>query len=110
MTYRLGSVFRVDKFNVPLASREEFMSKLQESHALLDSLDGCIQNYILEKSSGLGCFNIVTFVEWRDQEAYEAARSFAQARHQASAFEAQTMFEQLGIDTDIANYSVVPHA
>lgn len=110
MTCRSGSVFRIDKFHVPSASRAEFLSKLQESHALLDSVDGCVQNYILEQTSGAGRFNIVTFVEWRDQEAYEVARSAAQARHRASGFEPQTMFEQLSIGADIANYAVVPHA
>lgn len=110
MSYHSESVFRVDKFDVPSTSRDEFIFKLRESHALLDGMDGCIQNYILEKSSGTGRFNIVTFVEWRDQETYEAARSAAQARHVAGGFEAQAMFDQLGISVDIANYLAVPHA
>jgi len=110
MIDRSASVFRIDKFDVPSAGREEFLAKLRETHALLDRMDGCLQNYVLEQSAGSGRFNIVTLVEWRDQEAYEAARAIAQARHQANGFNPQAMLEQLGIGTDLANYSVVPHA
>lgn len=101
------SVFRIDKFDVPSASRDEFLAKLRETHALLDGVEGCMQNYVLEKSSGPGRFNVVTFVEWRDQTAYDVARSITRSRHQKDGVEPQSLFDRLGIGADIADYAVV---
>lgn len=103
------SIFRVDKFVVPAESKDTFLTKLKETHRLLDSAEGCVQNRVLEQVSGPGRFNIVTLVEWRDEAAYEEARTAAQARHEAAGFDPGAMFEAFRISPDIANYADVLH-
>ena len=103
-------IFRIDKFAVPVEARDAFLAKVKAAHVLLDSAEGCLQNHVLEQVSGSGSFNIVTLVEWRDQAAYDQARAAAQARHQVEGFDRQAMFETMGINPDLANYAIVPHA
>ena len=97
-------LFRIDKFDVPATSREALIEKLKASHAALDQAAGRRQNYVLEKVSGPGRYNIVTFVEWESEAAYEAARAAARARQEASGFDPQSFFQQLNVSADLANY------
>jgi len=98
------SIFRIDKFAVPAGARDPFLAKIRETHALLDGVDGCLQNLVLEQVSGPGKYNIVTIVEWRDTDALEQAKRAAQMRHQASGFDPATMLAELGIEADLGNY------
>ncbi|MDN3721287.1 antibiotic biosynthesis monooxygenase [Roseibium salinum] len=68
------SVFRVDKFTVPLEAREAFLERLKTIRALLEGIDGCRQNLVLEQGSDSGAAKFATIVEWRDQRALETAR------------------------------------
>ncbi len=97
-------LFRIDKFDVPATSREAFIEKLTASHAALDQAAGRRRNYVLEKVSGPGRYNIVTFVEWESEAAYEAARAAARARQEASGFDPQSFLQQLNVSADLANY------
>jgi len=54
------TIFRVDKFVVPEASRGEFLSRIRDTHALLRQQPGFVRDAILEQASGPGRFNIVT--------------------------------------------------
>jgi len=101
------SIFRVDKFSVPPGARDPFLAKIRETHALLDGVDGCLQNLVLEQVSGPGEYNIVTIVEWRDAAAFEQAKRAAQKRHEASGFDPGTMLRELGIEADLGNYQLL---
>ncbi len=102
-----GSIFRVDKFSVPPSARGPFIAKIRETHALLDGVDGCLQNLVLEQVSGPGEYNMVTIVEWRDAAAFEQAKLAAQMRHEASGFDPGTMLKELGIEADLGNYHLL---
>ena len=101
------SIFRVDKFSVPVSSRDAFLAKIRETHALLDGAEGCLQNIVLEQKDGSSRFDIVTIVEWRDAETFERAKQAAQARHAASGFDPKAMFTTLGIEADLGNYQIL---
>ena len=101
------SIFRVDKFSVPSSSRDPFLAKIRETHALLDGVEGCLQNIILEQKAGTSRYNIVTIVEWRDVGTFERAKQAAQARHAASGFDPKVMFATLGIEADLGNYQLL---
>ncbi|TIT70125.1 MAG: antibiotic biosynthesis monooxygenase, partial [Mesorhizobium sp.] len=66
-----SSVFRVDKFVVPAAAREEILSKVRTTHELLRQQQGFVQDFLLEQFSGPGEFNLVTIVEWESQAAVD---------------------------------------
>jgi heme-degrading monooxygenase HmoA len=98
------SIYRVDKFVIPSAARQEFLDKARMTHALLKKQPGFLQDLILEQSSGPGEFNFVTIVEWANQEAIENARAAVQALHREINFNAQELFARFNIKADIANY------
>lgn len=108
MAISKNSVFKVDKFSVSQASRDAFLMKLKETHRHLDQAEGCIQNHVLEQISGPGSFNIITIVEWRDEDAFEHAREASEKRHKASGFDRQNFMKDLGVRSDIGNYRIVP--
>lgn len=105
-----ASIFRVDKFVVPEAAREKFVERLRTIQALLDGLEGCLQNLVLEQISGPGTFNFVTIVEWASPEAMENARKIAAAEYARTNFDPQAFMQQLGITADMGNYGALSSA
>ena len=97
-------IYRVDKFIVPERAREEFMSKVRNTHELLRTLPGFRQDFVLEQSAGPGEFNFVTIVEWENGEAIEHARAVVMARQKEMNFNPPEMFARLGIKADLGNY------
>jgi heme-degrading monooxygenase HmoA len=99
-----GRIYRVDKFVVPNQARGEFLTKVRETHALLNTQPGFIQDLVLEQPAGPGEFNLVTLVEWDSAQAVENARAAVLAMRQRTGFDPQEMFARLGIRADLANY------
>src|SRR5260370_8787718 len=97
------AVYRVDKFVVPSAAREEFLERARRTHSLLQAQPGFVQDFILEQSSGPGEFNFVTLVEWVSQQAFENARQAVQKLHAEMKFNPQQTISHLGITDDIPN-------
>lgn len=100
-------IFRVDKFIVPENARDEFLSRIMETHRILRAQPGFLQDSILEQTDGPGKYNIVTIAEWKNQESIAAAKEVVQEEHAKSGFSPQQTMERLGIQADIANYTSV---
>lgn len=98
------SVFRVDKFIVPAEAKERFLDAVFNTHELLDSMHGCIQNRVLEQLAGPGRYNIVTIVEWKDAAAMEGAKTAIAEQRARSGFDPQELMQRLRIEADLANY------
>ncbi|MDX8456647.1 antibiotic biosynthesis monooxygenase [Mesorhizobium sp. VK9D] len=105
---RNGSAFRLDKFVVPAAARDEIIGKVFMTHQLLRQQEGFVQDFLLEQVSGPGEFNIVTMVEWESQAAVDKVVPIVKAAHERIAFSAQETIARLGVKADIANYQRVP--
>lgn len=97
-------IYRVDKFVVPSSAREEFIDRVRRTHAFLKSQPGFLQDFVWERFSGPGEFNVVTAVEWASQEAFENASAMVTARYREMNFNPQETLARLGIKADIANY------
>jgi hypothetical protein len=102
-----SQIYRVDKFIVPAAARQEFLAKVRTTHELLRSLPGCTQELVLEQTSGPGSYNYVTVLGWSDMAAIEAAKIAAQKLHAKTDFHPQEMFNRLGIQADLGNYQAI---
>jgi heme-degrading monooxygenase HmoA len=89
---------------VPDHAREEFMRRVRDTHELLRTLPGFLQDFVLEQSSGPGEFNFVTSVEWDGVESIENAKASVMAMQKEMNFNPQEMWARLGIKTDLANY------
>lgn len=101
------SIYRVDKFVVPQAAREEFLKRVCDTHQVLRRQPGFIRDALLEQVAGPGKFNIVTIAEWESQQAIDAARAVVAKAHSESGFNAQETMARLGIEADIANYKAI---
>lgn len=99
-----AAIYRVDKFVVPAAARDEFLARIRETHELLRRQPGFIRDAILEQVAGPGKFNIVTIAEWQDQAAIDAARDVVRRAHAQRGFSPQETMKRLGIEADIADY------
>ena len=99
-----AEIYRVDKFVVPEAARDEFLARIRETHELLRRQPGFIRDAILEQVAGPGKFNIVTIAEWQDQAAIDAARDVVRRAHAQRGFSPQETMKRLGIEADIADY------
>lgn len=100
-------IYRVDKFKVPPAAREEFLARVRETHAILRVQPGLVDEFLLERAGGPGTFNFVTVAIWRDADAIENARAAVDADRARSGFDPAQMLERLGIEADLANYTRV---
>jgi hypothetical protein len=103
-----GALYRVDKFIVPAAGRDEFLARVHDTHVVLRRQVGFRQDMILEQQSGPGAFNIVTVVEWESAEVVGHVAAAVAARHAEIGFDRNEMIRRLGITADIANYGRVP--
>jgi antibiotic biosynthesis monooxygenase len=102
-----GSIYRIDKFTVPSAAREEFLKAVNKTKAHLDLQAGCLQNVVLELQSGSGRFNFLTIVEWDGPAAFENAKAAMAEVYRASGFNPQAFITRWGIEADMANYKAV---
>jgi heme-degrading monooxygenase HmoA len=58
-----GAFYRIDKFAVPEAAREEFLMNVLKTHEVLQAQEGFISHQVLEQVSGPGEFNFVTIAQ-----------------------------------------------
>ena len=96
--------YRVDKFIVPEPAREEFLSRVFQTHELLRRQPGFISDFLLEQFSGPGEFNFVTIAEWESEDFVAGARAAVQEMHRSQNFDPQELFARLGIKPDLGNY------
>jgi heme-degrading monooxygenase HmoA len=104
ISHKSQRIYRVDKFVVPASAHEEFIRKVRNTHELLRTLPGFLQDFVLEQSSGPGEFNFVTIVEWDSVESIESAKAAIMAMHKEMNFNPQEMFARHGIKADLGNY------
>ncbi|MGR6468875.1 antibiotic biosynthesis monooxygenase family protein [Rhizobium sp. PAMB 3182] len=102
-----GNLYRIDKFSVPTAARDEFLVNVQRMDRILNQMEGCLGHRILEQVSGPGEFNIVTIAEWESEAALSKARETMAEAQAAMNFDPKELITRLGIRADIANYAEV---
>ncbi|PDT05771.1 antibiotic biosynthesis monooxygenase [Rhizobium chutanense] len=102
-----GAFFRVDKFIVPVAAREEFLVNVMMTHKVLEAQEGFIDHTVLEQIAGPGEYNFVTIAQWESADVVERVRAAVAAAHKAANFDPQELFARLGIRADIASYKPV---
>lgn len=102
------SLFRVDKFAVPVASLSAFLERVHNVDRLLARQPGCRQNIVLTQTEGPGEFNVVTIVEWASAEAMARAKAAMQAHYASEGFDPPVFMKSLGVRGDLSVYSRAP--
>jgi len=93
-----GAFYRVDKFAVPDAAREEFLMNVLNTHNILQVQDGFVSHTVLE---------LVTIAQWESADVFERVKAAVFAAHWARNFDPQELFKRLDIRADIANYKPI---
>lgn len=102
---RARQVYRIDKFKVPELARAEFIQKMQVPREFIRTQPGFIEDFVFEQTGGPGEFNFVTVAVWESANALDTARQAAAAKYREIGFKPAELFDRLGIEADIANYS-----
>lgn len=97
-------LYRVDKYAVSLAARDEIVSRLSALFAVLRQQEGLINSVCLEQVSGPGEFNILTYAEWESQAHIDRANAAVGAHLQETRFDPQETFMRLGVKADLGVY------
>lgn len=99
-----GHVYRIDRFAVPAAARDEFLARVRETHEVLRAQPGFVGDMLLEQSGGPGEFNLVTIAEWESGTAFDEVKAAVGAMHAARGFSPPELMARLGIRGDIGTY------
>lgn len=97
-------LYRVDKYTVPLAARDEIVARLSALFSVLRQQDGLVNSVCLEQVSGPGEFNILTYAEWESQNHIDRANAAVGAHLQETSFDPQETFMRLGVRADLGVY------
>jgi heme-degrading monooxygenase HmoA len=95
----------IDLFTVPEEALEEFMEAVRTTTPFLRSLPGYVEGWIYTKESGPGRWNVVTTAVWTDEEAYQAARTAAQAEYSRINFNPQEVIKRLGVQMERSEFA-----
>lgn len=102
-----GYIYRIDRFKVPQAGREEFLQRVHGINQFLRTLPGFVHDLVLEQTGGPGTFNLITIVAWASPEAMASARQKAEERYKETGFKPGEFMQKLGIEADLATYQTV---
>lgn len=98
------TVFRIDRFVVPVGSEKEFLGAVAATNTVLAGLDGCLQRHVLKQDGAAGDHNYVTIVEWASLAALQNARQVMAVKHKEMNLDPHEMFNRLQIKAELGNY------
>ena len=101
------AVYRVDIFQVPVQARRRFLDRVEETHRVLRTIPGFVEDHILERSSGPGACTIATIAIWENEAAVSHARTVVGAWHRRTGFSPQKLMSDLGIEAAIGDFRPV---
>ncbi len=98
-------VFRIDRFRVPSASREEFLSRVRTSNEVLRSLPGFVEDCFFEQRDATGESKIVTIAIWENQQAFASAKASVQEHYKKIGFNPGEIIKRLGVQAEMDAYT-----
>ncbi|HEY9102462.1 antibiotic biosynthesis monooxygenase [Chitinimonas sp.] len=101
------TLYRVDKFTVPLAAVAVFTERLRTIQQLLSGQPGVRQNLVLTQPAGLDATQMVTIVEWESEAAMAAAKAFTQRHYAEQGFNPAAFMQEHGIRPDFGVYQAL---
>jgi hypothetical protein len=103
-------IFRVDVFNVPARARGRFLDQVEETHRVLRTIPGFVEDHILEQTNGVDAFNIVTMVRWKDESSVRRAKAMVSEWHARIGFSPRVLMKELGVEAAIGEFRPVEPA
>jgi hypothetical protein len=97
-------LYRINKFSVPVESRDAFLDLMARTHAILRRQDGVVADRILEQQSGPGVFNFVAMIEFAGPQVIDGIVSAVAAYDREAGIDRQQITASLGIKADMGLY------
>lgn len=97
-------IYKVDKFIIPSTVRNEFFPLILSIMNFLKIQPGHMQSFILEQPSASDESILVTFVEWENKQAIEAARTAVTVMQRESGVNPQEIMVNLGVRAEMGIY------
>jgi len=98
-------VYRIDKFKVPAAAREEFLSRVRTSNEVLHAIPGFVEDRFFEQLGATGNSKIVTIAVWENEQAFSEAKLLVQEHYKKIGFNPGDIIKRLGIEADMDAYT-----
>jgi heme-degrading monooxygenase HmoA len=98
-------VYRIDKFRVPAAAREEFLARVRTSNEILRAIPGFVEDFFFEQLGASGDTKIVTIAVWENEQAFLSAKSRVQEHYKKIGFNPAEIIKRLGIEADMDAYT-----
>lgn len=102
-----GRVYRLDRFVVPPAARDEFLTRVGQTHEILRRQAGFLQDFLLERPGEGGATIVVTMVEWESQDTVDRVVPIVQAAHREMGFNPKETIARLGVTAELGIYQPV---
>lgn len=94
----------IDKFLVPAAAREEFMTRVRVNQNFIKTLPGFVEDAAYERVDEQGNLVYITMAVWKNEDALKHAKEAVQAAYKQEGFNPADMFERLHITMDRGQY------
>ena len=101
-------IFRVDRFRVPAASREEFLTRVRTSNEVLRAMPGFVDDCFLEQRDSAENSKIITIAIWENEQAFASAKTTVQQHYKKIGFNPAEIIARLGIEAEMDAYSKLP--
>ena len=98
-------IYRIDKFKVPAAAREEFLSRVRTSNEVLHTIPGFVEDRFFEQLGATGDSKIVTIAVWENEKAFSKAKLLVQEHYKKIGFNPADIIKRLGIEADMDAYT-----
>ena len=100
----IDPLYRVNKFAVPDAARQEFLDLVARTFAVVRRQEGYVRDWVLEQNSGPGVFNFVTMIEFASDEVAPRVAAALNELDRNLGLDREAMMTRLGIRTDFGGY------
>lgn len=97
-------LYRINKFSVPVESRDAFLDLMSKTHAVLRRQEGVVAERVLEQQSGPGIFNFVAVIEFAGAHVIDGIVSAVAAFDRQATIDRQQIMVTRGIKTDMGLY------
>jgi heme-degrading monooxygenase HmoA len=98
-------VYRIDKFRVPAAAREEFLARVRTSNEILRAIPGFVEDFFFEQLGASGDTKIVSVAVWENEQAFLSAKSRVEEHYKKIGFNPAEIIKRLGIEADMDAYT-----
>lgn len=97
----------IDKFEVPLEARQEFLERMEFNIKFIEALPGFIEHKTFEEVQSEQTVSYVTIAVWRSAQDLENAKIKVQAEYKKQGFDLPEMLKRLNIKFERAIYKSI---